>query len=183
MGENKFIGMTVVNWTFPNTTNPTELSLNYATTLAKYIKETHTKTGLNFIIFNQVSDDIEMAERIFDLLEKPEYLIIDRLEREPWELRALIGRSEIFIGTRFHSCIFAIMAGIPTIAISYLPKTQFILEDLNLPERSTPINEINLDFLSRKTEHCLLYRDDESQKTMNAVKRYRRTFKRLADCL
>ncbi len=39
---------------------------------------------------------------------------------------------DVFIGTAFHSIVFAIQSGIPTIAISYLPKVQRLMEGAGL---------------------------------------------------
>lgn len=179
----RYIGLTVVNWTFPNGNDPEKLSAEYVQKIAQLIKHLHEISNLKVVIFNQVSDDICMSDRIAESLDHPGYLVIDRIEREPWQLRSLIGKSEIFVGTRFHSCIFAIMASVPTLAISYLPKTQYILQDLQLPNRSTPIDNIDIDFLCRQAMRIYQNRDAESALMRHAVTSYRSSFSRLTDFL
>lgn len=179
----RYIGLTVVNWTFPNRDSPEKLSVEYVQKVARLIKHLHEISDMKVVIFNQVSDDICMSDRIAESLDNVDYLVIDRIEREPWQLRALIGKSEIFIGTRFHSCIFAIMASVPTLAISYLPKTQYILDDLQLPNRSTPIDSIDIDFLCQQATHLYQNRDSESALMCHAVTSYRSSFSRLTDFL
>tara|TARA_R110000850_G_scaffold86050_4_gene185540 strand:- start:3477 stop:4070 length:594 start_codon:yes stop_codon:yes gene_type:complete len=183
IGERNFIGLTVVNWTFPNTRHPETKRSEYINAISDVIKFLHDETGMKIVIFNQVTDDLTMAYAIKAKLQNPRYLVIDDTEKEPWELRALISKCKLFIGTRFHSCIFAIMAGVPTIAISYLPKTQYILEDLGLFDRSTPINSINSDFLKRKAMYCYQNAEQESALMREAVESYKIKFKRLADIL
>lgn len=48
------------------------------------------------------------------------------------ELKWIIGRCDIFIGSRMHSCIAAISQGIPTIGIAYSSKFKGVFESVTL---------------------------------------------------
>ncbi len=142
------------------------------------MSETH---GVTPVIFNQVSEDLPTA---YDVQKKAKHpVVIDAVSREPDILRALIRRSSVFLGTRFHSCIFAMMAGRPTFAIAYLPKTEYIMNDLKLSHRHTPIDKIDYGYL---IERCVKdYADLAASEAeiQNAVKVYQTNFTRLQDIL
>jgi colanic acid/amylovoran biosynthesis protein len=110
-------------------------------------------------------------------------VIIDATSREPDVLRALITRSRIFLGTRFHSCIFAMMAGRPTFAIAYLPKTEYIMNDLKLSHRHTPIDAIDYDYMIRQLSSDFENLAGAEAEIQNAVKVYQQNFTRLQDIL
>jgi colanic acid/amylovoran biosynthesis protein len=137
--------------------------------------------GLTPVIFNQVSEDLPTAYEIRKKAKHP--VIIDAVSREPDILRALITRSTVFLGTRFHSCIFAMMAGRPTFAIAYLPKTEYIMNDLKLSHRHTPIDAIDYEYMIRQlsSDNDNLARAEAE--IQNAVKVYRKNFTRLQDIL
>ena len=137
--------------------------------------------GLRSVIFNQVSDDLSMAERVAAACTVP--VLIDRTSREPDLLRALISRSTLFLGTRFHSCIFAMMASRPTFAVAYLPKTSFILRDLRLDARQAPITEFDPDAVISALECDLADLPAARAEIETAVTHYRDTHTRLRDVL
>lgn len=175
------LGMTVVNWSFPKSKEPKAAYDRYTTAVARaadHMSETH---GLTPVIFNQVSEDLPTAYEIQKKARHP--VVIDATSREPDMLRALITRSKVFLGTRFHSCIFAMMAGRPTFAIAYLPKTEYIMNDLKLTHRHTPIDAIDYDYMIAQ-----LSKDDQDlaaaeAEIQGAVKVYQQNFTRLQDIL
>ncbi len=136
-----FVGMTVVGWTFPGVADVAAARKRYIAAMQQVIRGVYKSCGLRTVIFNQVQDDLPIAIEIAQGLEGVAF--VDQLDKEPELLRALIARSQVFVGTRFHSCIFALMAGVPTNAVAYLPKTQYILHDLNLFDRHVDINDID----------------------------------------
>jgi polysaccharide pyruvyl transferase WcaK-like protein len=56
---------------------------------------------------------------------------ITRVET-PDDYRQILKRSRLMIGSRFHSAIFSMSVGCPTIVISYLPKARSMMEDMCL---------------------------------------------------
>jgi colanic acid/amylovoran biosynthesis protein len=167
-------GMTVVGWSFPRSRNPKAAHAVYVDALARiadYIAQSYRLTP---IIFNQVSEDLPTA---FDVRNAAKYpIIVDETSRDPPALRALIARSTLFLGTRFHSCIFAMIAGRPTFAIAYLPKTEFIMHDLLLEGRYTPIDSINVDAVLKKFSADLENLSQAESEISTAVSSYRRRF-------
>lgn len=142
-GLDRVIGFTCVGWSFPHHPDPKAAFEVYVSFMARLADYAYTTHGLTPFIFNQVSDDIPTAIQIQRRATSPVH--IDTVCREPHVLRAMIARCTVFIGTRFHSCIFALYAGRPTFAISYLPKTEYIMNDLGLGTRHMPIDSLDFE--------------------------------------
>ena len=82
-------------------------------------------------------------------------------EYGPEELLGIIGRARLVLGMRMHAIIFAAVAGVPAVGISYDPKVTSLLGDLQLPVAGhahrlcfeSITHEIG-SVLSRHTEIC-----------------------------
>jgi colanic acid/amylovoran biosynthesis protein len=179
--NNKILGMTVVGWTFPKSKHPERDKSKYINALAKISDYMYEKYHVQTVIFNQVSDDLETAYKVQQAAKHK--IIVDPISREPEYLRNLISQSDIFLGTRFHSCIFAMLEHKPTIAISYLPKTTYILKDLELIDRQVDINDINPNQLLQMVENDFLNILQAEQEIKNSVIKYRQKFSKLSDVL
>lgn len=177
----EYFGITVVDWSFPNVPNPSELKERYIETIRFLIEGVYTKFKIRTVIFNQVKDDLEIIPSLINGLEN--VVVVDRLEKEPNRLRALIGKSKIFLGTRFHSCIFSLMSSTPTRAIAYLPKTEYILKDLGLQDRQVSINDLNKEMLLDQILYDFENVDSQSNVICNAVLNYQKSNKRLFDII
>lgn len=179
--DQPIFGMTVVKWSFPKSkTSAADLD-RYTTAVARAADHMAETYGLQPVIFNQVSEDLPAS---LDVQRKAKSkVIVDQTSREPDILRAMIQRSKVFLGTRFHSCIFAMMAGRPTFAIAYLPKTEYIMNDLKLSHRHTPIDGIDYDYLISRVSGDYADLAAAEAEIQNAVKVYQQNFTRLQDIL
>jgi len=174
-------GMTVVGWSFPKSKEPQAAYERYTDAVARVADHMSETFGVAPVIFNQVSEDLPTAYAVQKKARHP--VFIDATSREPDVLRALITRSKVFLGTRFHSCIFAMMAGRPTFAIAYLPKTEYIMNDLKLAHRHTPIDAIDFDYMIRQLSADFDDNAAAEAEIQNAVKVYQQSFTRLQDIL
>lgn len=179
--QNKILGLTVVDWSFPKSDDPEKDAENYAVSMAKIIDHMNRVHNCIPVIFNQVSEDLSMAEKVASYASTR--ILIDKKSREPEVLRALISKSTIFLGTRFHSCIFSMMAGRPTYAVAYLPKTSHILKDLKLDHRQTSIENLAVDKIIYNLENDLKNISSAENEINYAVNNYRKNFAQLRDFL
>jgi colanic acid/amylovoran biosynthesis protein len=179
--DRPILGMTVVKWSFPKSkTSAADLD-RYTDAVARAADHMAETYGLQPVIFNQVSEDLPAS---LDVQRKAKSkVIIDQTSREPDILRAMIQRSKVFLGTRFHSCIFSMMAGRPTFAIAYLPKTEYIMNDLKLSHRHTPIDAIDYDYLIKRISQDYENLSQAEDEIVNAVLVYQQNFTRLQDIL
>lgn len=174
-------GMTVVKWSFPKSKNPAAMLERYTDAVARAADHMAETYGLTPVIFNQVSEDLPASLAVQRKARCK--VIVDQTSREPDILRAMIARSKVFLGTRFHSCIFAMMAGRPTFAIAYLPKTEYIMNDLKLAHRHTPIDAIDYDYLIKHLSKDYEKLDEAEAEIRGAVEVYQRDFTRLQNIL
>lgn len=137
-----FIGGTAVGWSFPGSANPAASLQKYVEVMSGLFLRMHAKFGLRTVLFNQVSDDLTTARAI--AARSNGKVLVQEESPDPDLLRGLIGSSRVFVGTRFHSCIFAMLANVPTTAIAYLPKTSAIMNDLGM-DKYVLIDEIDVD--------------------------------------
>lgn len=177
----KILGLTFVGWTFPHAESPDELYNLYVSKMAQVIDYLVQKYDVAPVVFNQVDGDIPTAEACRKLCNSEIY--IDKVSREPDILRAAIRKSDVFIGTRFHSCIFSMMAGRPTFAISYLPKTEFIMNDLGLNDRYTKIEDFNVEYVIKKISSDIENLKAAENKIEESVQGYREKYPRLSDVM
>ena len=174
-------GMTVVKWSFPKSKTAAADLDRYTDAVARAADHMAETYGLQPVIFNQVSEDLPAS---LDVQRKAKCrVIVDQTSREPDILRAMIARSKVFLGTRFHSCIFSMMAGRPTFAIAYLPKTEYIMNDLKLAHRHTPIDAIDFPYLIKRLSEDYENLNQAEGEIRDAVATYQRNFTRLQDIL
>jgi len=97
-------------------------------------------------VIDQGNDDRVVAEEILKLVENKEMVFSIKNEYSPEELKGIIGKSEIFIGARMHSCIASTSMEVPTIAIAYSHKTYGIIgKMLGYDNLILDISNVNLD--------------------------------------
>jgi colanic acid/amylovoran biosynthesis protein len=171
------LGMTAVGWNFPHNDDPVGHQNAYVSALARISDHFSSNYGMQTVIFNQVSSDLTTGYAIKNSARH--HIIIDETDRDARTLRAMISRSSVFVGSRFHSCIFAMISGVPTFAIAYLPKTAFILDDVGFPDRHTPIDAVDVDSVIATLEMDMSNLADSRQSVEKAVQAYRSKYRQL----
>ena len=177
----RILGMTVCGWEFGDRPDPEAARAAYVDAMARVADAMAERHGLVPVIFNQVDQDLPTARLVRDRATTP--ILVDEATHEPGELRAMIARSVVFLGTRFHSCIFALLAGRPTFAVAYLPKTTYIMQDLGLADRHLPIHAVDAEVVLEQLEDDLADVGAAEQRIVDAVESYRQRFARLSDVI
>ncbi len=142
-----FAAATTIDWYFPFATNSSYARARYIKELARTLRLLYERWGLKTILLKQVEktgglkgDDQVIAEVAAEA--GPAALPVGK-ELCPEAMRGIISRASIFLGSRMHSAIFALQMGVPTIAISYLPKTDGIMRMLKLSQFVCDIQTFN----------------------------------------
>jgi colanic acid/amylovoran biosynthesis protein len=73
---------------------------------------------------------------------------------------ALLSQSAILIGTRLHSCILALLAGVPAISIGYQYKSQGTLDMLGLGRFNRNITALSSEWLIGSVEEIMNHRQE-----------------------
>lgn len=170
--ENKFdklIGITVRSWDFPNCANKVDLKNKYIDSIVDTIIHCSDEYNSKFVFVPQVifnsgkgDDDSVIAETIKDKLPTnyKDRFLIRKDDWSPREIKSLVSKFDLFIGTRMHSNIFATSEYIPTVAIAYEKKTNGIMETLDLNEYVIDINQISSEVLIKKVRDCIVNKEE-----------------------
>ena len=139
--------------------NSKEKYQNYINAIAEAVNFV-SKTGRKVVIFNQsIGPNAHEDDRnaIMDLIKllPNENMITWINEDLPCDiLKTMYSKCESFLGTRFHSVIFAITSLVPSIAIAYGGnKGTGIMYDFNLNEYVIPIEKVSGEILCSMLSH------------------------------
>ncbi|MDP3441774.1 MAG: polysaccharide pyruvyl transferase family protein [Ignavibacteria bacterium] len=117
------------------------------------ILERHSKAKFYFmpqVIFEHAGDnDLHTARRIFNSLPTNLHHRVNIIDEDfhPSVLKYFIGSMHYFFGTRMHSCIFALASNVKTIALSYEPKTDGIMQSLKMDEYYIDVKDVEAEKL------------------------------------
>jgi len=123
----------------------------YVQFMAKIVK--HVNETLDAIVVfvphvvgpEKYDDDRIVARDICQIISDKDMIRIINGEYSASELRGIIRHCDIFVGTRMHAVISAISACVPSLAISYLHKTEGIMNSINQGHWVCPIKGIDYD--------------------------------------
>lgn len=160
----KILGMTVRPWRFPMAASPTKAYTHYIDELAAFVqsiteKEWHVVLFAHTLGPSAHEDDRIAIKDLQNRLSgnKGHVSVIENQDLDCIDMMALYEGCHCFIGTRFHSVIFAQNRQVPTIAISYGGnKGTGIMTDLGLQQYVVSIDEVTskkLLFMLEQIEH------------------------------
>jgi len=154
------VGVTVRSWL------PAPEQSAYELAMAQFLDAISEQYDLNVVVIPQVTsvekddDDRVVGRRIQNLIPDGSniHFLDERFTHH--EIAAIYSNLHYLVGTRFHSVIFALSAGVPALAIEYEHKTSGIMKDLGLERWVLPIEAVTCDRLLSLFE--LLIRESES---------------------
>ncbi|MEL6914687.1 MAG: polysaccharide pyruvyl transferase family protein [Pseudomonadota bacterium] len=155
--DEAFIGATTVNWKFRGAPDPAAAYRAYTEKMVVLLTRLHAATGLRIVLFNQVSQDLELARVV--AARCASFVVLDEADRTTEEMVGMISRASVMLGSRFHSCVFALLAGVPLFCLAYTYKSTGIMEDLGLSEFVAPIDAFEVEETVARVETLLADRD------------------------
>ena len=66
------------------------------------------------------------------------------------DLKWKIAQCDLFLGTRFHSALFAIQLGVPVLAVSYANKSYKTMTEFGLRKYVLRVQDVTFDILKKK---------------------------------
>lgn len=152
--DDKIIGITLRPWRFPNSSNPHEKYNSYVSTFVDFT-DYLIKKGFIICFFVHTlgpsaheNDEIAVKEVVNKVQAKERCRIIKDFNLNCYDMMQLYSQCSYFIGTRFHSVIFAQNQNVPTISISYGGnKGTGIMADLGLSQYVLSIDEVEFSTL------------------------------------
>jgi colanic acid/amylovoran biosynthesis protein len=137
------IGISVRRWKFPHRSDREELMAGYIEAVRQlcfHLVEGHG-AQVTFISTCQgvpgyFADDSELALEIVNALpaDVRKSVSVSRHFHHPLDLLAVMRRFDLFVGTRMHTAIMALLAGVPTVAVAYEHKSVDLFSRLGLGE-------------------------------------------------
>lgn len=119
-------------------------------------------------------DDRMVAFRIRNRLQQPDACLVPLDQPSPEVLQTVCGDLDLFVGTRMHSVIFALNAGVPPVIIGYLHKSRGILTWLGWEDWCEDIASVTGPSLLDKVEQLRAERDTRLPQLCQQVKALRR---------
>ncbi len=147
------VGFTVRPWRFPGSLNVERQFENYLQSVNTLVNDL-TKKGYVVFFFNQSigpnsheDDRIAIAEIMKMQNENPNVFWLN-YDFTCEELQSLYSELDFMVGTRFHSVIFSMLSGVPSLAIGYGGnKAGGIMGDFALDDYTIPIDELTPELL------------------------------------
>jgi colanic acid/amylovoran biosynthesis protein len=140
------LGISVRDYRFPGHPNPLAQRERYLDAIACAVEHAVSQLGMAVYFVPQVLadevNDVSVSREVLSRVSELEHVHLIDQDLDPRELKGLYGGFDLFIGVRMHANIFALSAGVPTVAIAYEPKTEGIMKQLGLGEFAIGIRQL-----------------------------------------
>ena len=187
--DRPIICVTVREWTSPEKTSSGRAQgqkRDYLEVFLKALRRLLDRYGGSILVVPHVhgpgesEDDraisVEFMKRAAGVIPRERLRLLDREgPRTPEETIRLYSLADLVVGTRLHSCIFAILAGVNFMAVGYLPKTRGTLEMIGLEDFFVDMWKMDADELFRRTATILDHREEVRRRLLDARDRASRT--------
>ena len=157
----KYIASTAIKWLYPNSNNPQLEYHDYLKEIIESYEKLADRYDCSIVVLKQIEKygndpgDEDIFEDMRRMSESNRIIFVDDFI-DVTLMRSIISQAIAFLGSRMHSNIFA-LCKTPTVAISYQPKTKFIMQQLGLENFSLEIDEFSsndvLDTMSRALDN------------------------------
>jgi colanic acid/amylovoran biosynthesis protein len=146
------LGVTVIDWGAQNRNFTTQAAYekSVAQAVSQFLQEFHGRV----VFFAQVhgptlaEDDRIPASRVVNQLHNWGDRVVIMPAVAPDILKSAYGQMDIFLGTRLHSCIFALSEGVPVVSIGYQYKSRGLFRLLDMEDQVIDIENVDTTNLS-----------------------------------
>lgn len=158
------VGLTLMDWGGQNPRFPHQHG--YETAIRALVLHVQHQYGARVVFFSQcygptpAHDDRRIARRVATALAGAAEVTVIDAALAPDLLKAAYRQLDMLVATRMHSAIFALAAGVPTVAIGYLHKSLGIMEMLHLARCTLDIETITPEQLCETFDQVWQQRRD-----------------------
>lgn len=190
IGEKKCVAITVRPYRFPGKSNAEELYQKYLKTVSEFIIWL-THNNYFPVLIEHVScelsheNDMCAIESILNLLgQENACTSFSCPELDCEEMKAVYSCFDYTVGTRFHSVIFSLSEGVPSIAMTYGGnKGKGIMRDIGIEEFSVALEEINPNKLISMFDKIVINENEVRKKIETVVSLMDKKRKKMIDLL
>ncbi len=183
------ISITVLDWRWASPDQDRDKKVDaYLSAIVEACRELSAEQDIDFQVVPQVlvkGGDLPISEKLRDGIAS----FTDRVEllrpEDPLQTVRVYQASTVVLGSRMHSCIFAIASGTPAVGLSYQPKVKAMFDQFGLGDNCFEASSVTSDQILEAVRRVLAdparYRQQardvvaEAQRPLNAF------FKELAD--
>lgn len=90
-------------------------------------------------------NDVDMAHEIKEMIRHPQRFTILKKDYEPIITSSVIGNVDVFVGTKTHSIVYGLKAGVPTLSISYQQKANEFMDMFGVIGNAINLHELSTD--------------------------------------
>lgn len=120
---------------------------------------------------NPNNDDRIVGKKIVNVMKEKKSVRLIKGEYSCRDLKAIIGKCDVFIGARTHATIASTSQHIPTLALAYSTKAYGIMDDVMDRERCTcDVKNITLEEFLKKIEYLIENKKQIKELMMTRVK-------------
>lgn len=170
------VGMTVLKWSYPGSSDSFAMHKRYVAEMARLCDYIVDRYGLDIVLIPQFvrgreggEDDMDVASAVRGQASCQTHTHLLSRDYTPDAVKGIIGCMTVFVGTRMHSNIFALSQHVPSMAISYLPKTTYIMEALDLSEYVIDITEVDFAKMCLVFDRLWAKRSDLSEHLQRVI--------------
>ena len=164
------VGITVVNWTFPNTKKSKTKQREYINAITSSIETLIEEMNAIVIFFPHAisikEDDRKLSQQIKAEIKKSltSNVFVLTENYSPQQTKSMIGTLDMFIATRLHSGVFALSMNIPTLVIGFEQKSWGFMEMFGLQDYVLDINTITAEQIVSSFNKLLKVRNEVIQR-------------------
>ncbi len=138
-------------WNYPRATNAKEKEAEYSKLMASVIDYIIHKLNAAIIFVPQLCgnrSDLPLIEKIISFVEHKEMVKILSNHLDSGIQQQIISGFDMLVGNRYHSVIFALKSGIPTVCIAYEHKSIGVMKAVGMSEYLINSDELDYDKLT-----------------------------------
>ena len=142
------IGISVRKWVYPGAVKAEDNHRTYIKKMARLVDLLISELGARIIFIStcQGNDeysflDDQIADEVLELVDHRDAAAVVRQFHRPEKFLDSLQQLDVFIGTRMHSCILALLSSIPVINIEYEFKSRELFRSLDLEKYIFDIEE------------------------------------------
>ncbi len=161
------IGMTVLDWSWAIANRTDSTCKDYLHKIADTLAALEI-TNLAVHLFSQTDvlterSDYDVAKELADMLQDQGIKsVVHDPENTASDLCHLYKKMDLFLGSRMHSCIFAVTQAVPVVALAYQPKTLGVLNWVSDLLKILPIDTFKTEQLESALRDTLANREQLS---------------------
>lgn len=179
------VGLSVRQWTYPTLDKPEKSAAHhrYLTAISGLIEHLiNNQDNINIVLISTCQGDEsysfkdhQVAHDIRQMLPQPlqSAVTVNADFQTPESFLTHLQTIDVFIGTRMHGCIMALLQNIPTINICYEFKSRELFNDMDLVDYVMDIENIDVQSLINAFTQLLTNYEQVSQNIYDHVNRYR----------